>query len=283
MDNSLLSIGKMAEINGISIPTLRLYDKKGLLKPAYTDEETGYRYYTLQQTARLDIIIYMKELGMSLVEIKNVLEKEDVTLIESILAQKNEQLHEQLRKLKEQHDAVERTIAQIERYRKSPNTGTISLEYIDRRYIWSVPCEVNFYDNDRNCYEEIVMSLRRKLYSAGITQVHSYNLGTSIKKENYENGNYIADKAFIFSDKRILEHPGEISIVDSGMFACIYLDDYDKETEYGNELLNFCKKMGYAIAGDYICEELTEFNVFDDSKRNMFLRLQVPIIFSQTS
>ncbi len=279
MDNSLLSIGKMSEINGISIPTLRLYDKKGLLKPAYTDAETGYRYYTLQQTARLDIIVYMKELGMSLVEIKDILEKEDVTLIESILAKKNEQLHEQMRKLKEQHDAVERTIAQIERYRKSPTTGTISLEYIDRRYIWYIPCDVNFYDYDRNCYEEIVMKLRRKLYSVGINQVHSYNLGTSILQKDFENREFIADKAFIFSDKRILEHEGDISIVDSGMYACIYLDDYDKEIEYGNQPLDFCNKMGYALAGDYICEELTEFNVFDDSKRNMFLRLQAPIKF----
>ena len=279
MNEQLLSIGKMAEINGVSIPTLRLYDKKGLLKPAYTDYETGYRYYTLQQTARLDIIVYMKELGMSLAEIKDVLEKEDITLIESILAQKNEQLHEQMRKLQEQHDAVERTIAQIERYRKSPNTGTISLEYIDRRYIWSIPCDVNFYDYDRNCYEETVMRLRNSLLSAGITQVHSYNLGTSIKQVDFESGIFKADKAFIFSDKRLLQHPGDISIVDSGMFACIYLDDYDEEIRYGKQLLEFCKKMGYTISGDYICEELTEFNVFDDSKRNMFLRLQVPIKF----
>ncbi len=123
------------------------------------------------------------------------------------------------------------------------------------------------------------MKLRRKLYSVGINQVHSYNLGTSILQQNFENREFIADKAFIFSDKRILEHEGDISIVDSGMYACIYLDDYDKEIEYGNQLLDFCNKMGYALAGDYICEELTEFNVFDDSKRNMFLRLQVPIKF----
>ena len=43
MKEQLLSIGKMAEINGVSIPTLRLYDKNGLLKPAYIDPESGYR------------------------------------------------------------------------------------------------------------------------------------------------------------------------------------------------------------------------------------------------
>lgn len=281
MKEELLSIGKMAEINGVSIPTLRLYDKNGLLKPAYIDPESGYRYYTLQQTARLDIIAYMKELGMSLGEIASVLRKEDIALIEGILAQKNEQLHEQMRRLKERHDAVERAILQIERYRKSPATGTISLEYIDRRYIWSIKCPVNFYEKDRNSYEETVMALRKELLKAGIPQVHSYNLGTSILQKNFERGKFIADKVFIFSDRRILEHPGDISTVDSGMFACIYLDDYDDEIDYGTRLLNFCRENGYIIGGDYICEELTEFNVFDDSRRNMFLRLQVPIKFSQ--
>ena len=218
---------------------------------------------------------------MSLGEIASVLRKEDIALIEGILAQKNEQLHEQMRRLKERHDAVERAILQIERYRKSPATGTIALEYIDRRYIWSIKCPVNFYEKDRNSYEETVMALRKGLLKAGIPQVHSYNLGTSILQKNFERGKFIADKVFIFSDRKILEHPGNISTVDSGMFACIYLDDYDDEIDYGTRLLNFCRENGYIIGGDYICEELTEFNVFDDSRRNMFLRLQVPIKFSQ--
>ena len=281
MKDQLLSIGKMAEINGVSIPTLRLYDKNGLLKPAYIDPDSGYRYYTLQQTARLDIIAYMKELGMSLSEIRDVLRKEDIAVIEGILAQKNEQLHEQMRRLKERHDAVERAISQIERYRKSPATGTIALEYIDRRHIWSIPCPVNFYEKDRNSYEETVMALRRELLKAGIPQVHSYNLGTSILQKNFEEGRFIADKIFIFSDRRILEHPGNISTVESGMFACIYLDDYDDEIDFGKRLFDFCNENGYIICGDYICEELTEFDVFDGSRRNMFLRLQVPIKFSQ--
>ena len=77
-DKKLISIGEMARINRVTIPTLRLYDEKDLLKPRYTDEETGYRYYDLDQNARLDMIAYMKELGMSLSEIADVLKKEDI-------------------------------------------------------------------------------------------------------------------------------------------------------------------------------------------------------------
>ena len=38
---------------------------------------------------------------------------------------------------------------------------------------------------------------------------------------------------------------------------------------------------GYALDGDYICEELTEFNVFDMKQRSMYLRLQIPVRFQK--
>ena len=63
------------------------------------------------------------------------------------------------------------------------------------------------------------------------------------------------------------------------MFACIYFDNYDKELEYAKKLLDYCNKQEYNICGDYLCEVLTQFNVFDSGHRNMFMRLQVPVSF----
>lgn len=279
MKRELISIGKMAEINQTTIATLRLYDKLGLLHPRYVDEETGYRYYDIQQNSRLDMIAYMKELGMSLSEIENVLNKEDITLIEDILARKNEQIHQQIRELNARHDAVKRSISSIERYRKSPRTGTISLEYIDRRYIWSIPCNKNFYSEGIRSYEEVLISLRKELIDNGLSQFHSYNTGTSITMENFTNEHFIPDKAFIFSEKRFKNNEIDNTIIDSDMYACIYLDNYDKELEYAKKLLDYCKKQHYIISGDYLCEVLTQFNVFDSSHRSMFMRLQVPVSF----
>ena len=65
MKEGLIPIGKMAAMNRVSVPTLRLYDEKELLKPRYIDPETGYRYYDINQNARLEMIAYMKELGMT--------------------------------------------------------------------------------------------------------------------------------------------------------------------------------------------------------------------------
>ena len=250
-----------------------------LLKPRYIDEMTGYRYYDISQNARLDMIAYMKELGMSLAEIQNVLEKEDITLIETILVQKNEQLYEQMRELKARHNAVERAIASIERYRKSPTKGTISLEYIDRRYTYGQPCTDNFYEKDIVAFEKELLSLRKTLSDQGFSQVHSYNVGTSITEENFLQEKFIPQDTFIFVNYKDKVNNPDVKVLDSGMFACIYLDSFDEEIDYAKKLLAFCKERNWLISGDYICEVLTEFNVFDSEKRNMFLRLQVPVKF----
>ena len=274
MQNELLSIGKMAEINNLTVATLRLYDELGLLHPRRKDPQSGYRYYDMAQNARLDMIAYMKELGMSLAEIADILKKEDITLIETILIRKNEQLHSQMRELKALHNAVERAIASVERYRKSPVKGTIALEYIDRRYLWGLPCRDNFYERE-------LMYLRQALMNRGFSHIHSYATGTSITRENFLEGRFEAKDVFIFLDYRDVQNFRDATVLDSGMYACIYLDSYDDEVRYADRLLEACHACGWHVSGDYICEVLTEFNVFDSNRRNMFLRLQVPVTFGE--
>ena len=281
MEKGLISIGKMAEMSRLTVATLRLYDELGLIKPKYKDPETGYRYYDIAQNARLDMIAYMKELGMSLTEISDVLQKEDVVLIETILAQKNEQLHHQMRALRAQHDAVERAIASIERYRKSPVQGTIVLEYIDRRYLWGVPCTVNFYEEGFRAFEQELVTLRKALMERGLSQAHSYNVGTSIDKDDFISGRFVPKDTFVFVGYRDQPSLPETVVVDSSMYACVYLDNFDAELDFASKLLSHCKEHNWTICGNYFCEIMTEFNVFDDSRRGMFLRLQVPVKFDK--
>lgn len=281
MRDHLLSIGEMAEANRVSIATLRLYDRMGLLKPSYRDAESNYRYYDIRQTSRLDIIRYLQNLGMSLSEIQALLEKEDIILIEQKLIERNNQIHQQMRDLEAMHEAVERAIQSIERYRKSPASGTISLEFIDQRHILYIPCQENFYDGGVVAYEKAVGELRRELMRRNIPKLLSYSLGTSVKREDFQRQVLAADKIFIFGDKHLRNYGENFQIIESGMFACLYLDDFDQEAEGARKLLAYCQANRYTPSGDYLCEEMTELNLFDHRKRNMFIRLQVPVTFSK--
>ena len=73
MDLQRLTIGQMAQLNHISEQTLRLYDKEGLLKAQEVDLKSGYRYYHILQSARLDLIQNLKMYGLTLKQIKDIL------------------------------------------------------------------------------------------------------------------------------------------------------------------------------------------------------------------
>lgn len=65
------SIGEVSRLFDLSIKTLRYYDKVGILKPAYVNQENKYRYYSREQFMSIDVIKYCKIMGMALEDIKN--------------------------------------------------------------------------------------------------------------------------------------------------------------------------------------------------------------------
>jgi len=70
-----LKIGEFAQVGQVSIATLRLYDQCGLLKPDALDPDNGYRYYSLDQLARLNRILALKDFGFPLEQIARLLEE----------------------------------------------------------------------------------------------------------------------------------------------------------------------------------------------------------------
>ena len=279
--NTLIPIAKMAKANNVSIATLRQYDEMWLIKPVFFDPQTNYRYYDVNQTSRLDLIRYMRYMGMSIKDIPLLLEKVDIDLIDEKLIERCLKIRSEIKALKSTQDAVDRTIKSIERYRKSPLPGTLSLEFIERRRILYIQSPIDFYRYGIEKYEECIRNLRLKLVGMNIPQVLSYSLGTSVKKDDFMEGKLVADKIFIFGDKRLSEYSDDTLLLESGMYACVYLDNYDNEKKEAERLLKFALDNGYEIAGDYICEEMTELNFLQKRQRNMFLRLQVPVIFSK--
>ena len=200
--------------------------------------------------------------------------------MENILIKKREQVFAQIRQLRIQRDAITRAIASIERYRKSPTEGVTSLEYIDQRRIYAIPASQNFYTGTIEDFEAVLTELKNNMIAGGLPQAYYYNVGTTMTREDFQARRFVASEVFAFVDSHFPPLP-EIRTLESGMYACIYLSHYDDEIPYAEKLLQFCQSNGYRISGDYICEVMTEFNVFDEAQRSMYLRLQVPISFEE--
>lgn len=86
------SIGEFARHTGLSIKALHLYERKGLLRPALVDPDTGYRYYQPTQTLIAERIVFYRQCDLSLETIAELLrlqslgqELEILTLLEAEL------------------------------------------------------------------------------------------------------------------------------------------------------------------------------------------------------
>ena len=78
--NQYMSIGKVSKLKNVSNKSLRYYDRIGILKPAFVNEETNYRYYSEEQLYLLDAITLCIRLGIPLKDLNNYVENNSINL-----------------------------------------------------------------------------------------------------------------------------------------------------------------------------------------------------------
>ena len=277
-----LSIGKMAKLNHISEQTLRLYDKLDLIKPDETNSENGYRYYSIRQCARLDMIQYMKSLGMKLTDIKKLLDQNDISLFKSILERKSNQIDLQIKEMQYQKRALQRTIESYERYEKSPPDGSIVMEFINKRQMYCIDAGINFYEHGIEVYEEMLRKLKNKLISDSLPQIYFCNAGTIMRKKKKKKKRLYSSEVFVFVDEEYVDK-NLITYIPADTYACIYCDSFSKEKEYLSRILDTVEQKKFIITGDYLCEVIADLPVFEKQERGMYLKLQIPVKFSGES
>jgi DNA-binding transcriptional MerR regulator len=105
MSSEGLKVGELARRTGLTVRTLHHYDEIGLLKPSqHTD--AGYRLYTVRDIARLQHVLSLRQLGLSLEEVRDCLDRPGFSPLEVI------ELH--LARLREQIDSERRLCERLE-------------------------------------------------------------------------------------------------------------------------------------------------------------------------
>ena len=111
----MFRIGEFSRIARVSARLLRYYDELGLLRPGVVDSLTGYRYYTSSQLQRLNRILVLRDLGLSLEQIGGVIDQEASAdqlraMLEARRADAERALAEEAARLKQ----IEARIAQLD-------------------------------------------------------------------------------------------------------------------------------------------------------------------------
>ena len=277
MDLQKLSIGQMAELNHVSEQTLRLYDKEGLLVPRCVDPVTGYRYYHIIQSAKLDLIQNMKVYGMTLRQIRSFLDSNDPAALRALLTEQADSIEERIRQLRRSQSAITRTLDNYRRYEAMPRNGEIFLEYIPERRIFRYNCDVNYFDQDESGYEYMLRQMKTNLVANNMPLSYFTNIGTIIRREHLVPDALFSNEVFLFVDEG--DSSQAMETLPAASYLCLCSDEFSMEAENVRRLLDYVQTRGCEIAGDYICEVVVDFPMLDFDRRRMFYKAQIPVRF----
>lgn len=110
------TVTKLAQISGVSVRTLHWYDEIGLLKPAYYGSN-GYRYYEEEQLLILQQILFFRELGFELEQIRRVLRKSDFDKMVA-LSSHRQVLQKNIEKTRKLIKTIDKTIEHLKGTKK---------------------------------------------------------------------------------------------------------------------------------------------------------------------
>jgi DNA-binding transcriptional MerR regulator len=112
----VFGIGAFARVAQVSVRTLHHYDDVGLLPPARVDPQTGYRWYAADQLHRLNRILALRDLGLPLAEVRQVVDDEvSLDELRGMLRLRRAEAHERMAAEAERLSRVEARLRQIEK------------------------------------------------------------------------------------------------------------------------------------------------------------------------
>lgn len=130
-----LSISDFARLRNVNPKSLRYYERIGALIPAYTDPETGYRYYALEQLVEMDMILMCLELDIPLREAERYRQPDQTLDIRSLLQDGQQKAREKLVHLRNTMQQMEEALRRIEENQGAQRQGGICRRHLSRRLI----------------------------------------------------------------------------------------------------------------------------------------------------
>ena len=255
--------GEMAKMHHISKQTLIYYDKIGLFRPMEVDPATGYRYYHLDQCEDLDIIIFLKSLGMKLKEIKayrnQTAIRDRIGLLESQgrnIRKKLEQIHRVRRRLDTMVSSLKANLA-VTPYEKG-------IKWMPKRPLFSmeVPAPGDLYAMEL-CFKEMFRSAREDSYA----NIHDL----IVVVEMGPDGTEIFKKVTLPSDDRAND------LFEDGYFAYFFhKGPYEELAASQAELENFIRASGHCITGPALVRPLLSKLAVSDEK-DVLVEIQIPV------
>ena len=209
------TIGETAKLLGVSTQTLRYYDREGILRPTYINEQTGYRFYSYNQFHTIDRIKYLQGFGLSLEDIGKIIREGTIEHLLPLLAARKEELLDQINQTVEQIKDIDWYINYFTYTGFSTGSSNYYRIHLPERYVVEVPCapeeplsdmEIRLAEKKgRHPYSELPF---RRQY------------GYRIRMEDLLRQKFRPDSYFILTKSRPDHVCPDIQVIPEGDFVC---------------------------------------------------------------
>ena len=240
----MFSAGELAKLQKISKQTLLFYDKIGLFRPNYVDQNNGYRYYSADQLDYLDTILIMKKIGFPLNDIKEHMKSYTTENSLIFLRKQLDVIEENISELTMIKNRLERRCEQVER----------AVSHVD------IEPEVSMMESSYMiCYDvkqpygmKEISVATKKCYGQALEENLPifFQCGVSVPFSHIKEGKYTeATMAFVTCDH--VEGILNLKELPEGIVVSTYHfgNYYDIESSY-KRLIRYCKDHHLEIISD---------------------------------
>jgi len=239
--NKKYKISEIAKMFNISRTALIHYDHCGLLKPSFRNEKK-YRLYSDIDIQKLELILALKESGLTLGEIQSYLDGiSDMTSIELLETQKVK-IKEKINSLKLQYDIIDKRIIMLNKFKEVQTyEGIVINEYPFKERI-NEPIGFGLLMD----YESAVNRLQNKLSQKGIL-TSKFGICFDITHTD-SSGNYLMKYVFDYlSDENSFESHADMP--KTKYICCIHKGQKTQVGETIREMINFAQKHELNLVG----------------------------------
>ena len=253
--NGLFRIGEVAKLFHLSISSLRHYETIGLVQPEYTDEMTGYRYYSVRQFEALNTIRYLRALDVGLKDIRGFLQHKDLGCMEELLEAQQRTVRQKLTEL-----------ARIER-----KVGNRLAQCPAQRMIFLRA------DLQQPRSQDLEASIRQLEAEQQEALVFLGKIGLSISPERLREGNFLRyDGLFLLLDAED-RYAGPVVETAASPYAVLsFAGCHDGAPERYQRLMEFIRKENLTISGPAQEITLVDAGITQDAS-DFITEIRVPV------
>ena len=278
----IISITEMAKLRNISTETLRHYDRIDLLKPVHVDPDTGYRYYSITQYEKIGTIRELKNLGMSLREIKEYFDNRNVESSRILLTEQKKKIDEQIDKLIRIRQEINAKIDFLDIVRTTDLNDEIRIKHFKaRQYVYF---NRTVSDDIELSYDSVSLErvLSKSKQSMPIFATNRYG-GLVSRADILKNVKPLSAKMIILYDGE--EDVNECNIIEApeGDYLCMfYVGNFWNREESIEKMLTYMKENDLVLAGDVLQMQWVDFAITDNLD-DISYEFQIPVkpLFSE--